>query len=45
MANWDVFRELDNLRREIDDAFRGFGTGPATGRQKPARKPGRAKST
>lgn len=27
MANWDVFRELDNLRREIDEAFRGFGMG------------------
>ncbi len=27
MASWDVFRELDNLRREIDDAFRGFGIG------------------
>lgn len=25
MATWDVFRELDNLRREIDDAFRGAG--------------------
>lgn len=25
MANWDLFREMDNLRREIDDAFRGFG--------------------
>ena len=25
MANWDVFRELDNLRREIDEAFRGVG--------------------
>lgn len=29
MANNDVFRELDNLRREIDEVFRGFGfTGP-----------------
>jgi HSP20 family protein len=27
MASWEVFRELDNLRREIDEAFRGFGTG------------------
>ena len=27
MAHWDVFRELDSLRREIDDAFRGFGIG------------------
>lgn len=25
MANWDLFKELDNLRREIDDAFRGAG--------------------
>lgn len=25
MANWDVFRELDNLRKEIDEAFRGVG--------------------
>ncbi len=23
MASWDVLRELDNLRREIDQAFRG----------------------
>jgi len=22
MANWDVFKELDNLRREINEAFR-----------------------
>jgi HSP20 family protein len=27
MASWDVFRELDNLRREIDSAFRGVGLG------------------
>jgi len=27
MANWDVFKELDNLRREIDEAFRGAGFG------------------
>jgi HSP20 family protein len=25
MANWDVFRDLDTLRREIDEAFRGAG--------------------
>jgi len=25
MASWDVFRELDNLRREIDETFRGAG--------------------
>jgi len=27
MANWDMFRELDNLRREVDEAFRGVGLG------------------
>jgi len=27
MATWDVFKELDNLRREIDEAFRGAGIG------------------
>lgn len=25
MANWDIFREMDNLRKEIDEAFRGAG--------------------
>ena len=25
MATWDVFREMDSLRREIDEAFRGAG--------------------
>jgi HSP20 family protein len=25
MATWDVFKELDNLRREIDEVFRGAG--------------------
>lgn len=25
MASWDVFKELDTLRREIDEAFRGAG--------------------
>jgi HSP20 family protein len=25
MASWDVFRELENLRKEIDEAFRGAG--------------------
>jgi hypothetical protein len=25
MATWDVFKELDTLRREIDEAFRGAG--------------------
>lgn len=27
MAMLDLFREMENLRREIDDAFRGFGRG------------------
>lgn len=27
MASWDLFREMDELRREIDEAFRGFGMG------------------
>lgn len=27
MATWDVFKELDNLRRDIDEAFRGAGFG------------------
>lgn len=30
MASWDMFRELENLRREIDDTFRGFGYGRPT---------------
>ena len=25
MASWDMFRELDNLRKEVDEAFRGAG--------------------
>jgi HSP20 family protein len=25
MASWDMFRELDSLRRELDEAFRGIG--------------------
>jgi HSP20 family protein len=25
MANWDLFKELETLRREIDEAFAGFG--------------------
>ena len=45
MASLDVFRELDSLRREIDEAFRGFGVGrpvagtflaPASSRRFPA---------
>lgn len=27
MANWDIFRELDALRREMDQAFRNMGVG------------------
>lgn len=27
MASWDMLRELDNLRREVDEAFRGAGFG------------------
>ncbi|MDY6848894.1 MAG: Hsp20/alpha crystallin family protein [Geoalkalibacter sp.] len=29
MAYPDIFTEMENLRREIDDAFRGFGMGRA----------------
>ncbi len=25
MATWDLFKEMDNLRRDIDEAFRGAG--------------------
>jgi hypothetical protein len=25
MESWDLLRELDNLRREVDEAFRGAG--------------------
>ena len=25
MASWDMFRELDNLKKEVDEAFRGAG--------------------
>ncbi len=31
MASWDMFRELDNLRREVDEAFRGAGLGQPLG--------------
>ncbi len=27
MAMWDLVREMDSLRREIDNAFHGFGRG------------------
>ncbi len=32
MASWDILREMDNLRREIDDAFRGSGYSRPFGR-------------
>jgi len=25
MAGWDIFREMESLRREMDEIFRGFG--------------------
>lgn len=31
MASWDVFRELDTLRKELDEAFRGAGYSRPTG--------------
>ena len=31
MASWDVFKELDNLRKEIDEAFRGVGINRPSG--------------
>lgn len=27
MVSWDLFEEMENLRREVDDAFRHFGMG------------------
>lgn len=30
MANWDLFRELDTMRREIDETFRTYGLGRST---------------
>jgi HSP20 family protein len=27
MANWDLFREMDRLRKEVDSAFNDFGFG------------------
>jgi HSP20 family protein len=42
MATWNIYREMENLRREIDDAFRGFGGrglfGPAYGTGKGVRR-------
>lgn len=31
MARWDLFQEMDMLRREFDQLFRGFGQLPAGG--------------
>ncbi|WP_305046761.1 Hsp20/alpha crystallin family protein [Geoalkalibacter sp.] len=31
MARWDLFREMDMLRREVDEAFRSFGMGQLLG--------------
>lgn len=31
MANWDMMRELDNLKREVDEAIRGAGFGSPFG--------------
>jgi len=30
MASWDLFQEMDMLRREMDQAFRGLGRGHTT---------------
>lgn len=27
MVGWDIFREMESLRREMDEMFRGFGLG------------------
>lgn len=32
MANWDVFKELETLRKEINEAFRGEGNNRPLGR-------------
>lgn len=31
MRNWDLFKEMEQLHREIDSVFRGAGFGPMTG--------------
>lgn len=36
MASWDIFRELDSMRREMDAMFRGAGTGRPFGFPSPA---------
>ena len=27
MSNWNLFREMDNMRKEMDELFRGVGSG------------------
>ncbi|MDD4456822.1 MAG: Hsp20/alpha crystallin family protein [Syntrophotalea acetylenica] len=39
MATWNLYKEMENLRREIDEAFRGFGGHGLLG---PAFQPGRS---
>lgn len=29
MAGWDIFREMESIRREMDEMFRGYGLGRA----------------
>ena len=29
MATWDLFREMEGMRRDLDELFRGFGLGQA----------------
>jgi HSP20 family protein len=40
MAIWDPFREMDELRREVDRAFESFATGRRPGRWRAAFLPG-----
>jgi HSP20 family protein len=40
MMNWDPFREMEDLRREIDRAFEGFATGRALDARRAAFLPG-----
>ena len=30
MASWDLFQEMDMLRREMEQTFRGLGRGHST---------------
>lgn len=41
MASWDMFRELDNMRREIDEAFRDAGLSRPFGSPSAAAQPTR----